>query len=61
MSATRAALHGTVTAAVVALRVFAAIADVIADLARRTADAIASGRGTVEDVEPKKKAAKAAA
>ena len=46
MTATRAALHGMVTATVVTLRVFAAFADVSSDLLRRIADAIANGRGT---------------
>jgi hypothetical protein len=42
--ATRAALHGTVTAFVVTLRVLAAVAEVTADVLRRIADLIAAGR-----------------
>jgi hypothetical protein len=44
-SATRASLHGTVTALVVMLRVVAALAEVAADVLRRIADVIAAGRG----------------
>jgi hypothetical protein len=44
MSATRAALHGTVTFCIVSLRVASAILFVSADVLRRIADVIAAGR-----------------
>jgi hypothetical protein len=45
LTPTRAALHGTVTAVVVVLRVLASIAEVSADVLGRIADVIAAGRG----------------
>lgn len=55
MSATRAAIHGTVTAVIVALRIVSAILFVSADVFRRVADVIASGRGApkkTDDPDP---------
>jgi hypothetical protein len=43
-TATRASIHGTVTAFIVALRVLAAVADVTAEVLRRIANTIAAGR-----------------
>lgn len=44
-SAGRAAIHGTVTSCIVALRIVAAVLSVAADVLRKIADVMVVGRG----------------
>ena len=48
----RAAIHGMVTTVIVALRIVAAILFVAADVLRRIADVIASGRDAPKTSDP---------